>query len=689
MRRHWYLGLALIAVVAGMTRFQYLGRSALRADELNRYLEGRSPVSLVAYWRDWQPTNQMPLQNVLAMGVARLFPEVNEFSLRFPGAVLGVLTVLILAGWTGRRWGPAPGLLAGLWLALNPYHLYESREAYYYGLLMFAATLFSLYTLEWIVCLRAERRALSIRAALLWTASAWLLCLSHMSAWMYALVWGLALLLAGIPGLPRAQRRAHFCRLALSGLALLFLMRRWIRDAIGEVSKVGADPEYVYFGDSFANVAPRVLPMFLAGYNAVGFALLGLTIPAALFLAWRWRATATDSRYVWLTGLTLVSVGALYAYVGLIGGGVAKETFFSACWPVLLVWAPVTLWKAARALLPGQAPRWTLVAAAALALILARPAWFIMRLDGKPTPYHQIQAWLDRELPPGTVVVVDRWFEPWVEMAIYAPTNVVVTFTVPDEPYRQFREGDWRGVTQRAFEQGTAQAFLRLTRNHEEQAGPWDFPARFFARQAEIANPEALWLRRTGYAVMSGLYAPNTNRVVAHVFHNTDADWAQRARAAGRDTLLLFDVGWGHLKPWRPPPGWPPELVQTLWLQAGALLERGHGFDDLRALGQLPRPEAQRYLEQGQWADYRIAGPHARWRAYNLTDRERTTQLHLTAIALSGPVRARLDDQTLSFPPQLMVTRQVPVTLRPGRQEIALAVPPNQFLLVLRATLQP
>ena len=692
MSRRLWIGLALVALLAGVARFHRLGDGALRGDELNRYLEGRSPMTLVEFWRNWESTNQIPFQNAVCIAVARWLGEVTEFTMRVPGAVAGILTVVLLAFWVGRHWGAAAGIFAGVWMALNPYHLHESREAYYYGLLMFAGAVFSLATIEMLVRMRATRRAPGGWVFAGWAGTVWLLCMTHMSTWVYAALWGAVLLACGWVTLPKTERIRHLARLAVSGVVVLFLMRRWIGDAIAEVRKVSEDSGYEYIGYRFSDVAPRVLPMYLAGVNWLGVLLLALLAAAAVLLWIRRKELPADSRYGWLTGLTLASVAAMFAYVGGVGHGVAKETFFSAFWPVLLPWGAVTLWKAAPVAAGGRLPAaaWNRVflgAAAGLALLLAKPAWMLMNLDGKPTPYHQIRDWLDRNLPEGTVVVVDRWFEPWAEMAVYAPSNVTVTFTIPDEPFRQYVDSDWRGVTQRAFEAGEAQAFLRLVRNHEERMGEWSWPARFFKRRQTIVNERALWLRHSGYSVMSALLDANTNRTVVDVFYNTDEDWADRARAAGKDAYVQFGGGWDLLKAWRPLPGWPEQLMQSLWVQAGYFAESGQVPGSMENIYRLSEAQAMRYLSQGRWAEYRVSRSHSRLRVFNLAGREQVRELKLTGVAVTGPVRALAGGTPVSFPPSQLVTRTVPVTLQPGENTVTVSVPEGQVLLIRQAAL--
>ena len=188
--------------------------------------------------------------------------------------------------------------------------------------------------------------------------------------------------------------------------------------------------------------------------------------------------------------------------------------------------------------------------AAGLAAVLAWPAWEVTRVEGKPTPYHALRAWLDGHLAEGDVAIVDRWLEPWNEMALYAPEKVNVGFTVPDEPYEQYVANDWRGVTKRFFEQNGAQAFIRLSRNHADRMGVWTWPEKWFAHRSVVTNAAGLRLAKTGFAPMEEFYL-NPSRVEVEIFWDTHEEAAAKQFARGAPAAVFFGGGWRLFKPWQ------------------------------------------------------------------------------------------------------------------------------------------
>ncbi len=171
-------------------------------------------------------------------------------------------------------------------------------------------------------------------------------------------------------------------------------------------------------------------------------------------------------------------------------------------------------------------------------------------MAGKPTPYRALAATLDEVLEEGDTAIVDRWFEPWNEMAVYPPEKAVAWFTVPDEPYENYVRGRWRETTQRYFEEGRGLAFVRLSRNHEARMGLWTWPERWFAHRTVVTNEAGAWLAKTGYAPMEEFYL-NSSRVQVEVFYDTREEAAEKVLAKGREGVAFFGAGWRLVKPWQ------------------------------------------------------------------------------------------------------------------------------------------
>ena len=554
MKQKWsgLWALAAVLALAGAVRFVDLGRSATRSDEINLIKYAMGSATLKELWTNPPWLNQIPLADSIPVVWAKIQKgrAVDEAMVRGPFALLGWLTVAFCAAWTMRRRGPGAGLLAGLWMAVVPYHVYHSREAYYYVMAMLFAAGMALRGADLMARLRGGGEA-KVRGYVEWTAWTLMACLSHMSAWVVAGVTGLLLLVSGWKGLAGAGRRRHLRIMGFVALTLAAGMSRWVFRAFLEMQRVATNP-LGHIGSDFAWVAPRVLPFFAGGGNAAGLGILAAVLIAAgaVWRGSRGRPGRADPLYAALTWSAVCGLLGSYAYIFAVGGDKAKLTYFAVDFPLFLTWAAVTIDKAfARA---GEGRRLALDAgvAAVIAGLLMVPTWQVMRIDGKPTAYRQIQAWLDAHLAPGDVIIVDRWLEPWNEMGYHAPSNVTVSFTVPDEPYENYVGGHWRKTTQTLFERNGAQAFIRLTRNQEERMGLWTWPETWFRRRAAVTNEAGRWLRDTGFAPMESFYL-ETNRVVTEIFYDTHEDIAERARSAGRDAVWFYGEGWRLFKPWQ------------------------------------------------------------------------------------------------------------------------------------------
>lgn len=548
----WFGAMALVLAVAGAARFHDLSRAAVRSDEINFLNYVKYGQSLVELWRNPPWFNQIPLADSVAVVWARLTRQAaDEAVIRQPFALLGWLTVAFCAAWMMRRKGVGAGLLLGIWMAVLPYHVYHSREAYYYVLVMLFSAGMALRGADFGGRLRTGG-ALKAREYAEWTAWALLACLGHMSVWVVAAVAWLLLAVSGATGLKTAARRRHFIATGCVALVMGLGMVRWVLRALFEMKRAAANPE-AHIGSAFDFVGPRVLPFFAGGANAVGLGLLAAVLAAAAWVLWksRGRPGREDPLYGALMWMAAGGLVGSYLYIIAVGGGdKAKLTYFAANLPAFLAWAVMGLDKVfARA---GESRRLALNAAAAaiFAGLLAVPTLQVMRLEGKTTAYRPIRAWLDANLSPGDVAIVDRWYEPWNEMALYAPSNVFVTFTVPDEPYENYVNNNWRQVTQSLFARNGAQAFIRIARNHEKRMGLWTWPEMWFKRRAVVVHAAGVWLRDTGFAPMEEFYS-ETNRLETEIFYDTHEDIADRARAAGQDVVWFFGAGWKLFKPWQ------------------------------------------------------------------------------------------------------------------------------------------
>ncbi len=621
-----WVALAAVLALAGAARFHDLGHSATRSDEINLVKYGMGAATLKELWVHPPWLNQIPLADSVPILWAKAQPgrTVDEEMVREPFALLGWLTVAFCAAWVMRRRGVGAGVLAGAWMAVLPYHVYHSREAYYYVLAMFCAAGMALRGVDFAARLRGGGE-LKAREYAEWGAWALLACLSHMSAWVMAGLTGLLLAVSGWAGLAGAERKRHFWAVGIVAVALGAGMSRWVFRAFLEMRRVAENP-LGHIGSDFGWIAPRVLAFFSGGGNLVGFGILGGVLAAAVWVLARSRGRPgrEDRLYGAATWSAWGCLLGSYAYIFAVGGEKAKLTYFAVNLPGFLVWASMTLDKAFSRGGEGRRLALDLGVAVAIVGLLAAPAWQVMRLDGKPAPYRLIQEWLDANLEAGDVAIVDRWLEPWNEMGFYAPSRAAVSFTVPDEPCESYVNNRWRQTTQALFERGGAQAFIRLHRNQEKRMGLWTWPETWFRRRAAVTNEAGRWLRDTGFAPMEEFYF-ETNRVVTEIFYDTHGDIVDRARRAGKDAIAFYGEGWRLFKPW----------------------------------------------QQGDFSDYRVLEGEGAMSVVNLRGEPIRVRAEVTAAAMGGDQAVRIGSgPPVVFPAERMTKQIVELELRPGEQAV-------------------
>jgi hypothetical protein len=119
---------AAVVILAGILRFEGLGRDALWYDETNSLQYARWPITHPRHWN-----NGMALFHSMLHVWVRI-AGASETALRFPSAVLGVAAVALLIALVRRINGWTAALAAGLMLALAWRHIYYSQEARSYSL---------------------------------------------------------------------------------------------------------------------------------------------------------------------------------------------------------------------------------------------------------------------------------------------------------------------------------------------------------------------------------------------------------------------------------------------------------------------------------------------------------------------------------------------------------------------------
>lgn len=125
-------GLLAILLLAAGARLYLLGDQSLWYDESDRVFIASLPVLKIFPTMAEEGLHYLPLYFlVLKPFVVNPFSETVA---RFPSVFFGVLGVALMAQLGRVGWGPRGGLIAALLLALNPFHIWFSRDASFYAL---------------------------------------------------------------------------------------------------------------------------------------------------------------------------------------------------------------------------------------------------------------------------------------------------------------------------------------------------------------------------------------------------------------------------------------------------------------------------------------------------------------------------------------------------------------------------
>jgi hypothetical protein len=670
------LAVVLLLGIAAYLRFWMLGDAPFRSDTMEFYKLALMNQNILDFWRDPPWLNQIPLNETLPLLLVKLGLPATPWVVRLPFAVMGLLAVFFVWRFARVQFGREAGWIVLAWATFNPYQLYFSRMAYHYaGAICWSAALLGVFW-HLLMALRRQENPRLLHWCL-WLLAATATGYMHMSTWIVIAVQAVWLFVLAMR-VDKAVRKQVIVTLLAVGSMLALLISRWLWRAIRMVldgtEQLGEEAASEYF---------RLFPAYFAGQNPWALLALGLACGLSIWALFT-PEPQRKSEYRLLCVVALVHWTVAFIYITIIGGGLAKISYFSALWPYLIVPLGVGVARACGHIARNRPASRLAFIGGAIALyagLTSIPAWAIVTLAGKATPFYQINDWIQENLPTGTPILTDRWFEPWNELAIHNAAGIAYTFTVPDEPIDNYLALQWPHTAARFFERHPTAAFLQLTpRRYERQLGRWTFPETHFARSAMIVNEPAMTLRR--WQVYPEDFSEANDRVAVRIFHNTPEDLIQRARTAGKTTVWWPDGGWTFVKPWQPVAGWPEQMMQALWIQAGAYNQDGRTFRNLGELNQLPQAELARFFEMGRWADFRQTSPASAIVLYNVTPEPVDVQLAVAAFS-SSTVRLQLAGHTLLFPPNLLTEHRVPLRLPPGARNLTLHTSATHPLLVI------
>ncbi|MBU0714504.1 MAG: glycosyltransferase family 39 protein [Verrucomicrobia bacterium] len=561
------MGLALVLIVALAAGFRlyHLGAPSFRADTMLFFDLCHRPVSGWVIFTQWMELMGRTSQFPFALAITKLFIDVfhlapTAFMIRLPSALFGIFTVIGMYMLGRQMAGRSFGVILALWMAVNPFHIQLSREAYFYAPLLLGVTL-QAWACLWAYRHRNQRTAFPVRFHLVAQVGFLLMMYSHVSGWWVGalftpfLGWTL-----GRRAWREPRARPDFWWwLAVCffiGLPLLFMawgLPFFLRDVFSHESK---EQTKRIFGERQTPLVSFVwLLLKSASWGATPWRIGFLVVAGGLAVAGL-VLNRVRFRRAWMMALFML-VGFLIYYLSLI----SVETYFGQRHvayelPLYLsvvaygVWHVSTIPFVRRMI---KSPVWRRVPAYALAgaavALSLQPAWFCTQLTGKPTPYKEIARWCDTHLPPRTLVLVERWFDPWNELRVHNSTNVYFTFTVPAEPPDVFERYNWPATAKEFFNHFPDAAYLEYSISGRNQMGV--VSNVFFARQVTFTNRAGIKLAKIGVAYRDEFYNPATNQLISTIFYNTREDVIRHARERGQTTLVLYDPSWGYVKLWQ------------------------------------------------------------------------------------------------------------------------------------------
>jgi mannosyltransferase len=214
-RRFRWLPLAILVVVAAVTRFFAINSQSLWYDEgVSAGMVGQGPSAILRQAAaDFHP----PLYYLLLAAWARLFGD-SVIALRGLSACAGILLVLLTWGLANRLFGRRAGWYAAAWATVAPLGIAFSQELRMYMPVAASVALAAYLAVRWL-----DRGASEAAGAILLIAYA----LAASVALYLQYVAALGLAAVGVYGLLRARGRAFWYWLA-ANLAALLLFAPWL-----------------------------------------------------------------------------------------------------------------------------------------------------------------------------------------------------------------------------------------------------------------------------------------------------------------------------------------------------------------------------------------------------------------------------------------------------------------------------
>ena len=554
-KRNWNIALLVIVTIGSWFRLHDLGVGSFRGDTILLWGLANRPVPLMSVLTNWFQVSgaagQMPMPAFLMKAFLDLSPvSVTPFTVRFTFALTGILAIPV-AYFAGRKLaGERLGLIMATFTAINPFHIHFSREAYFYSALFLGYFIY-LRAIAGFTSCAAQNKAPDNREYLIFALGLFFSSYSQMTGlllcavgffYVLAIFWSKRKVMPVLIVLPR------FIALHVV-IYLPFLFVEWgPREMV--VQYFSAHTDYAkqvvaLSGQNFATGMAQAFSGFSWGSQWWAWLLMALSVGLGV-MAFR----KLYRHHILLIMVFLVFQIVLFVIVRSALGALYESRYIGGLFPFWLFFmAAGWYWLSTRSL-PLSSPAltrfWGWIPFIIPVAGWAYPAYLVTQLTGNPVPYFDVVRFADQHLPKGSPVLVDRWFEPWNELAAHPSSNVVFMFTVPNEPLETFLQNNWRFTAQQFLLENPDAAYLELAKTYHDvpSVGPWIWPHQHFRQRHVIVNEAGLKLRQLGLAGRGDYYAATTNRVRVELFYNTRDDIIELKRREQAPVFTLYKNGW-------------------------------------------------------------------------------------------------------------------------------------------------
>ena len=414
-----------VVALAALLRFWGLGRESLWLDEATSLVVAQNPPAAIV---SLTTADIHPPVYYLLLHVWLIFGQ-SEVALRSLSAVIGVLTVLALYGFSRTLWGPATAILAALLLAASPHHIWYSQEARMYGLVTLWAVLSS-----WLIALAWERRKWPY-----WAGYVLAVTLGMYTHYYMGFVVLAQNLFAGYMLLRQRLERSLLRDWVMAQLAWIILFAPWMPTVLRQVSEGGGKwvaigvgrPSWRDLWDAFIaftiGFGQQGLPVWL---RRVIYGIYLAIVAGALWAIWGPRRKAPRPAAGWTIrekGLFCVLLCA--APIGIAWLASQVKPMYSLRY--LLPCLPVFCLLIAGGL-RAMVRRWELLGlslAGLLVVINLAGTWTMQGTSQKPD-WRSLAAYLVQEARAGDVVVPEPFWNA-KPLGYYASDKLAIYDGVP------------------------------------------------------------------------------------------------------------------------------------------------------------------------------------------------------------------------------------------------------------------